>query len=430
MFNLNKLYFKGKEPNLPKIRCVEQKTNDLRIKDIKNTIHHNLSVFGLKDKIQPGEIVAITGSSRGITNQDQILKAIVDYIKELNAHPFIFPAMGSHGGATAEGQSVILKEYGITEDTMGCPIKSSMDVIEIGKSEFNTPIFIDKHAQAADKIIIVNKIKTHSKFVGEIESGLCKMCLLGLGKHKGAKLYHRLIDQYSWLNVISSIIKTIINTIPIVCGVALIQNNYNELAEIHILEPEEFLVQEPFLLDRYKKIMPNIPFSEIDLLIVDEMGKNIFGTGMDTYITGRKPSSNMNVKWLFVRDLTEETKGNSQGLGLADFTTLKLVNKIDLSKMYSNALTAYRTDSPKIPIFLKNDMDVIYTIFDLAGIEDPSIIRVVWIKNTLKLSRIIVSEYFFEQVESREDLNFIGEPESIEFDSEGFLINSNKYWVD
>ncbi len=178
----------------------------------------------------------------------------------------------------------------------------------------------------------------------------------------------------------------------------------------------------------YKDLREHLPFKEIDLLIVDEMGKNIFGTGMDTNITGRKEGSSMQIQWLFVRDLTEESHGNAQGIGLADFTTKKLVDKIDYDKMYTNALTAFRTDSPKIPIFFQNDKEVMSTIFDLAGVEDPSTFRMIWIKNTLELRKIIVSEYFFDQIESRSNLSLIGDEETIKFDENGFLVNSKKFW--
>ena len=194
------------------------------------------------------------------------------------------------------------------------------------------------------------------------------------------------------------------------------------------MHPDEFEEREPELLQRYKRLNEYIPFHEIDLLIVDEMGKNIFGTGMDTNITGRKSGSKMKVKWLFVRDLTKETRGNAQGVGLADFTTKKLVDKINYSKTYTNALTAYRTDSPKIPIFLNNDEEVLKTIFNMYDIDDLSNFKLVWIKNTLELHKIIVSEAFFNQVNSQDNLQFLSDPEIVEFDRDGFLINSKKYW--
>ena len=357
-----------------------------------------------------------------------ILKTLVEYLKELKVSPFIIPAMGSHGGGTAKGQLQILTDYGITEEFMGCPIKANMDVVELGESEFGYPVYLDKHASLADKIIIVNKIKSHSKFTGEVESGLSKMSLLGLGKHKGAKLYHRLIDRYGWPRVSTTLLKVVLENAPIICGIGIIQNINNEPAQLHVLHPDEFFTKEPKLLRSYKELTEHLPFKEIDLLIVDEMGKNIFGTGMDTNITGRKDGSSMRVKWVFVRDLTEASHGNAQGIGLADFTTKKLVDKINYHKMYTNALTALRTDSPKIPVFLQNDKEVLNTIFDMVGKEEVSTLRIVWIKNTLELRKIIVSEYFFDQIESRDSLSFIEDEEPIEFDTDGFLLNSKKYW--
>jgi len=414
--------------NFPLIRCVHQIIKTPSIVDLEGELRGKLIEYGLKNAVKPNDTVAITAGSRGINHLNTILKTLVDYLKELKASPFIVPAMGSHGGGTAEGQLQILMDYGITEEEMGCPIKASMDVLEIGESEFGYPVYLDRHASSADKIIAVNKIKSHSKLLGDVESGLSKMCLIGLGKHRGAKLYHRLIDRYSWPRVIKSLLKVILKNAPIICGIAIIQNINNETAQLHVLHPEEFITKEPELLRNCKELTEHLPFKNIDLLIVDEMGKNIFGTGMDTNITGRKEGSSMHVQWLFVRDLTEESHGNAQGIGLADFTTKKLVDKIDYNKMYTNALTAFRTDSPKIPIFFQNDKEVMNTIFDLASVEDPSTFRMIWIKNTLELRKIIVSEYFFDQIESRDNLSFIGDEEQIKFDIDGFLVNSKKYW--
>ncbi|MBD3256718.1 MAG: DUF2088 domain-containing protein [Candidatus Lokiarchaeota archaeon] len=412
----------------PKIRCVRQEIKLSSINQIEPIIKKKLEKFNLKAFINPKDTVAITGSSRGIKDQDIILKVLVKYIKKSGGLPFVFPAMGSHGGATAQGQIRILQEYGITEERIGCPIKASMEVTEIAKNEFGSPIYVDKFAASADKIILINRIKNHSKFIGEVESGLSKMCVVGLGKHKGAKNYHRLIDRHSWRKVVDSLMKIIIKKLPILCGIGLIQNNHNEISEIHILSPAEFSTKEPKLLKRYKNLTEKLPFNDIDLLIVDEMGKNIFGTGMDTMVTGRKPGSKTRVQWLFVRDLSKETHGNAQGIGLADFTTKRLVDKIDFTQTYLNALTAYRTDSPKIPIFFKNDMKVLENVFDLFGKDNLSTFKLVWIKNTLELEKLIVSEALFKEVEKTEILNFMKNEEQLEFDADGFLTNSEEIW--
>lgn len=414
--------------SFPLIRCINQDIKTPRIADLESELRSKLDEFGLKNVLKPNETVAITAGSRGINHLDTILKTLVDYLKEFKTSPFIIPAMGSHGGGTAEGQLQILTDYGITEKDIGCPIKASMDVVEIGMSEFGTPVYLDKHASLADKIIVVNKINSHSEFVGDVESGLSKMCLIGLGKHEGAKTYHRIIDRYSWQRVSKSLLKVVLKNAPITCGIAVIQNINNEPAQLHVLHPDEFFTKEPVLLRNYKDLIDHIPFKEIDLLIVDEMGKNIFGAGMDTNITGVKEGSSMQIRWVFVRDLTEESHGNAQGVGLADFTTKKLVDKIDYKKMYTNALTALRTDSPKIPIFLQNDKEVLNAIFDMLNEQEKSTFRMIWIKNTLELRKIIVSQYFFDQVESRDSLSFIGDKEQIKFDIDGFLVNSKKYW--
>jgi hypothetical protein len=405
---------------------VHQSVKNPPIEDLEGALRTKLDEFNLKNLLKPNETVAITAGSRGINNLSTMLRTLVTYLKELNTSPFIIPAMGSHGGGTAEGQQQFLTDYGITEEAMGCPIKASMEVVEIGESEFGTPVYLDKYASLADKIIVVNKINSHSEFIGEVESGLSKMCLIGLGKHKGAIAYHQLIDRFGWPRVIKSILKVVLENAPIICGVAVVQNINNQPSQLHILHPEEFSTKEPVLLKNYKEKTEHLPFKELDLLIVDEMGKNIFGAGMDTSITGRKEGSSMQVRWLFVRDLTEESHGNSQGVGLADFTTKRLVDKIDYNKMYTNALTARRTDSCKLPIFLENDKEVMNAIFDMLTEEERSTFRMVWIKNTLELEKIFVSECFFDQIESRANLKFVGNAESIKFDESGFLVNSKK----
>jgi hypothetical protein len=417
-----------KDYDFPKIRCITQNIETPHINELEITLQKKLNDFGLMDYIKSGDKVAITGSSRGIKYHDRILKTIIKYLNNLGAKPFIIPAMGSHGGATAEGQRQLLQEYGISEETMHCPIKSNMEVVKIGECDLGYPVYLDKYAADADKIIVVNEIKSHSKLVGEVESGLSKMCLIGLGKHEGAKLYHRLIDRFSWSKVVSSIREVILRKTQIVCCVAIIHNINKEIAEIHILNPKDLPTKEPELLKRYKELTEQMPFKDIDLLIVDEIGKNIYGTGMNTNIIGRKIGSDVHVHWLFVRDLTRETYGNAHGIGLADFTTKKLVDKIDFQTMYINALTAYRTDSPKIPIYLPTDKDVLNAVYNLAGLEDSKTFRIVWIKNTIELKHMLVSEYFFNEVESRSDLSFNGDTEPIRFDKEGFLVNSKKYW--
>ena len=219
-----------------------------------------------------------------------------------------------------------------------------------------------------------------------------------------------------------------IENAPIICGIGVILNNDAEIAEIHALHPQEFKTIEPLLLKRSKELTANIPFPEVDLLIVDEMGKNIFGTGMDTTITGKKEGLESGIQWVFVRDLTAETHGNAQGVGLADFTTMRLVDKIDYKQMYINALSAYRTDSAKVPIYFENDKEVLKTVIHLSGIKNPAHLRIAWIKNTLHLKKMLISEELFSEVEENPNLNFTSEREELVFDQEGFLTNSRIFW--
>jgi hypothetical protein len=344
-------------------------------------------------------------------------------MKGLGARPFIFPAMGSHGGGTAEGQLKVLANYGITEKAMGCELRATMDVVEIGKTGMGTPVFMDRFAAEADHIAVVNRVKPHTKLIGPVESGLLKMCLIGIGKREGARVYHRAIDRYSWIEIVNSVSDALFKNSSIAYGLAILQNAYEEIGDIVAVKPEEFKVCEPKLLERAAEMMGKIPFQDIDLLIVDEMGKEISGTGMDTNITGRKEGSPMKVVRVFVRDLTKKTRGNAQGIGLADFTTRRLVNGIDYHALYVNSQTAYRTDSCKIPMTFETDREAITTAMEMAGIDTPEEYKVVWIKNTLELEMILVSEAYKERFSGHSSFTAVQGPMEIQFDIKGNLIS-------
>ncbi len=428
MLKLNIPSLTTKSHELPKFRLIRQEIPCPQISDIKKSIHEEFQKIKLEELVKAGDTIAITASSRGIPHQALILKIVVNYFKKLKTKPFIIPAMGSHGGGTIEGQLAILHDRGITERNMGCPIKATMEVVKIEETEFGMPVVIDKHAASADKIFLINQIKSHSKFIGDIESGLSKMCLMGLGKHFGAKTYHQFISRYSWKEVMKATREILMKKTAIIGGLAIIQNINDEIAEVHALRIEEIPKREPLLLKRSKELTEKMPFRELDLLIIDEMGKNIFGTGMNPNICGRKSSSPIDVQWVFIRGLTEETRGNAQGIGLADFTTKRVIEKIDLFQTYTNALTAYRTDSPKLPVILLNDQAVLNTVAEMMSSIPSSHIRIAWIKNTLKLKTMLISEALLKEVESNMQVHFIGNPEILQFDGEGFLLNSKKYW--
>jgi hypothetical protein len=331
--------------------------------------------------------------------------------------------MGSHGGGTAEGQREVLAGYGVSEEGMGCEVRAAMDVVEIGQTRLGTSVFLDRHAAEADHIAVVNRVKPHTQLTGKTESGLMKMCLIGLGNRDGARSYHRAIHDHSWTEVLESGHELLCERSPIRFGLAVLQNAYEEIAKLAAVSFAEFLRVEPKLLEEARQLMGRLPFEDVDLLVVDEMGKEISGTGMDTNITGRKAGSPMKVTRVFVRDLTEESHGNAQGIGLADFTTRRLLNRIDFNALYLNSQTAYRTDTCKIPMVLETDRDALRVATQMAGVEDPAEYKLVWIRNTLELERVFLSEFYLKRLDGRSDLERVGGPLEIEFDDEGNLIS-------
>ena len=414
------------DPVFPDFYMVEQIFDCPEVEDIQGEVKRELGKLDLRKKIFPGQTVAITAGSRGIKNIDKITLAVVDEMKLYGARPFIIPAMGSHGGATAEGQKEVLAGFGITEVAMGCEIRSSMETVVIGRTTLGTDVYLDKIASQADHIAVVNRIKPHTKLIGSIESGLMKMCLIGLGKRDGARTYHRAIDNYSWMDIVDSVTDIVIKNSPIAFGLGIIQNAYENIGKIAAVRPEDFSSIEPLLLKDAQAMMGRLPFKDIDLLIVDEMGKDISGTGMDTNITGRKEGTSMKIVRVYVRDLTPMTHGNAQGIGLADFTTRRLVNKIDYKALYVNSLTAYRTDSCKIPMAFENDREALMTAIDMAGIENHDEFKVVWIKNTLELEKIAVSTAYLQRIKENPRLKILLGPHTLKFSKDN---NFESYYL-
>jgi hypothetical protein len=360
--------------------------------------------------------VAITAGSRGIANIAQILRAIVEFFRSLGAEPFIFPAMGSHGGAIAEGQVTMLAQLGVTESFVKAPILSSMKVEEISRTEDDVPVFIDKHAYSADHIVVVNRIKCHTKFKSSIESGLMKMMAIGMGKKKGAEFYHKAAVQYTFPKIIVDAGREVIKQAPILCGLGIVENGYGKTAKIAAMKAGDIEHKEKELLKLAKKMMAKLPFDEIDLLIVDEMGKNISGVGMDPNVTGRNRDllgvfpHPTQVKRVFVRDLTDQSKGNAIGIGLADITTRRLVEKIDHHATYINAITGISLEKAAIPMYVESDRKAIEIALGSFGLVSPQKCKIVRIKNTLELENIEASEIYAEELAKRTDLEIIDEP--------------------
>ena len=412
---------------LPRMYRIRQTFERPMVKEIGQTVQSELRKLSLEKRVKSGQRVAITAGSRGVANMASILKATVDHLKSLGARPFIFPAMGSHGGATAEGQVGLLAHYQITESEMGVPILASMEAVEIGRTEEGVPVFIDKHASEADHIVVVNRIKPHTKFKAPIESGLMKMMAIGMGKQKGADYYHKAALHYTYYKIIADAGRMVMNNAPILFGLGILENGYDETAKIVALRPEEIETEEQNLLTEAKRMMPRLPFHEIDLLIVDEIGKDISGVGIDPNVTGRNrdligtfPHST-NVKRIFVRDLTESSNGNANGIGLVDITTQRLVSKIDYQATYMNAITGISLEKAAVPMHFVTDQRAIEVALGSIGLTPPEESRIVRIKNTLHLDELEVSEIYAQEVRERPDLEILEGPNPVIFDGESNL---------
>jgi hypothetical protein len=399
------------------------------VPDVVAAVREELRKVPLLERIKPGATVAIPVGSRGIANLALIIKTLVEELRALGAIPFIVPSMGSHGGATAEGQRAIVEGYGVTEEYTGAPIKASMDVVQVTSLENGVPVYFDRYAYEADHVVVVGRVKPHTDFSGDLESGLHKMMLIGLGKHQGATVYHKAFADYSFDYIVRSVGRAVIEKCKVLLGLAIVENPNEETALISAVAPQDFLEREKELLILAKQWMPRIPFPEVDLLIVDQMGKNISGTGMDTNVIGRKdyvyPCSEEvypKVRRVYVRDLTEETHGNATGIGIADFTHGKLVKKIDFRITYLNCITGNNPKAAAIPLHYDSDKEVLEAALNNIGYVEPENAAIVRIRNTLELKEIWVSNIYQSAIEAHESLRIIEQPRDMAFDEGGNLL--------
>lgn len=413
--------------NLPSMAQVRQQFPARRVKDIKKEVMSQLDEAGLFNRIHAGQKIGITAGSRGITNIVEILSTVIEAVKRAGAHPFIIPAMGSHGGGTPEGQGAILNRLGINPKNLGAEVITNIDTVLLGHLENKTPIYVNKAAMDCSGIIVVNRVKPHTSFHGPIESGIHKMIAVGLGGPSGAEAIHK-AGAEALPNIIPAIARKILKHIIMITGLAIIENAYEETQAIVPVSPEEMDFKESLLLEEARKAMPSLPMEDIDLLIVDQMGKNFSGTGMDTNILGRLRIQGLpepqkpRIKRVAVLDLSTETNGNANGIGLADFTTRRLVNKIDFAATYKNNLTSTFTQRAMIPITLENDRDTILTAIKSTGLDNPQKARIIRVRNTLHLAEIQVSGYALEEVLSLDRVELMKEPEPMKFDESGNIL--------
>jgi Lactate racemase N-terminal domain len=422
---LNIVSHTNKDP-FPEIYRIRQRFDDTQIASIGNRVRETLGALRFSE-VKPGDRVAITGGSRGIAHFADIIRHIVLNLKDLGAVPFIFPAMGSHGGATADGQAAMLKQLGLAESSVGAPIVSAMDVVEIGCTDDGVPVFLDQHAAGADHIVVVNRIKSHTKFKAPVESGLMKMMAIGMGKQKGAEYYHKAAIQHTFPKIIMDAARVVMARAPVLCGVGIVENGHGETAHIEAIPKNDIESREKSLLKLAKQMAPSLPFHDIDLLIVDEMGKDISGVGIDPNVTGRNRDllgrfeHPVSVKRLFVRDLTERSHGNATGIGLSDVTTRRLVDKIDFDATYRNAITAISLEKAAIPMHFKTDREALAACLGSIGLTPVSRSRIVRIKNTLELELVEVSEVYLDLLGQRPDLEVVAGPYPLVFDKNGNL---------
>lgn len=417
---------------LPKMARVKQHFDAPVLTDLPKAIHGELDRIDAASIIKSGDTVAITAGSRGVANITTAVKATVDYLKNIGAKPFVVPAMGSHGGATAEGQTSVLEHYGITESTVGAPVKATMEVVQLGSIKNadadDLPVFMDRYAAEADHVVPLNRIKAHTDFNGSIESGVLKMMVIGLGKQQGANYYHRAFFQYGFEHVITAVGGCILDTGKIAFGIGLLENAHEDTAKVVAMPAKNLLRTERELLVEAKSMMGRLPFDELDLLIVDWSGKNISGTGMDTNVIGRmmqnfepeplKPA----ILRIFVRDLTEESDGNATGIGLADFTTTRLVDQIDRHSTYMNGITALGPQKSKIPFYYDTDKEAIEVALETIGLTKPENARVIRIESTLRLTDLDISEVLLKDVDLHSNLEVVGDTLPLQFDSSGNLL--------
>ena len=409
----------------PRMHRIRQAIEAPKVDNIEDTISRELESLQLGSKIKPGAKIAVTAGSRGINNIDRILKKIIDCLKEYSAEPFLIPSMGSHGDGSAEGQLSVLKSLKITEETMGVPIRSSMEVVEIGKSSFGFPVLVDRVAAESDGIAVVNRIKPHTEFEGPIESGLTKMMAIGLGNHKGCVEVHKQAGNYSYPKVIPEIGRVILHKLPILFGVGIVENIYDETARIKAVSPDRLFEEETRLLIEAKELMAKLPFDHIDVLIIDEMGKNISGTGIDTNVIGRIMVYGENepelpkINRIVVLDLTEASHGNAVGIGLADYISDRLHAKINRSAMAKNAIAANTPEKGRIPISMPSDQEAIVAALNTIGAVKPEEARIVHIKNTLELTEMHISSALLNEAAAKSSLDILEDLSPLSFDNLG-----------
>ncbi|MCA9105454.1 MAG: DUF2088 domain-containing protein [Planctomycetales bacterium] len=407
-------------PTFPSLFRIRQRFQSPEIADVEAATHHALASTDLAERIKPGDTVAITAGSRGIAGIDVILRSVVAHLRMLGAEPFIVPAMGSHGGGTAEGQLGVLRRLGITEEACGCPIRASMETVVVSRAPEGFDVHFDKHASTADHVLVCGRVKPHTRFTGALESGLMKMLLIGLGKHEGAKIYHRAIVDYSFDQIVRSVGREVLEKCRICAGLAIIENAHDRTALIEAVPPEKFETREPELLDLARGWMARLPIQRADVLVMDQIGKDLSGAGMDSNVIGRKTTDHdpgekefPKIKRICVRGLSPGTHGNATGIGIAEFCLTRAIEQMDVRMTRINCLTGSHPTAAMSPLDYATDREMLTAAFSTLGLVEPAQTGLVWIPNTLHLEILELAACYWPELSQREDIEVLCEPRPI-----------------
>ncbi len=415
--------------DFPRLLLVRQNFPDRRLRDVRAAVTNELAQSPFGGRLRPGARVAIGVGSRGISNIAAIVRSVVDFWKSKGARPFLFPAMGSHGAATAEGQADVLAHYGIIEETMGCPVVSALDVVPLGPTPDGIEAFMDRNAFESDGVMLVGRVKWHTDFAGNIESGLFKMMAIGLGKFAGAQRYHTYAYKLGLEHVIRTVGRQVLASGKILGGLAILEDANHNTAQVTAVPVEEMERREEELLRLVKSWMGRIP-TDLDVLILDEIGKNISGAGMDTKVVNRGVHGQYNpwpdaprIERIFIRGLSDLSYGNGVGLGMADVVSDRLLGRIDWNPTRINSLTASTPAAIRTPLHFPTDRECLERIAPTVGKHDLREVTYGWIRNSLELGLLAMSENLRPQIEKNRDLEVLGAPRPMEFEANGNLID-------
>ena len=387
-----------------------------------------LAALELERQVEAGQSVAVAVGSRGIADLAEVVRATVGHLHDLGLHPFVVPAMGSHGGATARGQVEVLAGYGVTEAGVGCPIRTGMEVVELARSDLGFPVWFDRSAAEADHVVLVNRVKPHTLFEGKVESGLLKMLLIGLGKREGASTYHRAVFDHDWSTIVERVAPLVLSRVGVLAGVAIVENAADQTARIEALAADAIGAEEPLLLAEARSMLPRLPFDDLDIVLIDEIGKDISGTGFDTNVVGRKgsvheadPGQAPRVRTIVVRSLTPGTHGNGLGVGLAELCRTRVLEQMDTEATWVNALTCGDIPAGMAPIHRATDRELLDACSTRSGLRDLDGARLCWIRHTLDLGVLAASAPLLDAARANPQVQVLTEPRPLPFDLAGNL---------